>query len=57
MVYGRCYAKAGMSGGGTFDAEGRLIGMTTAGTIEDEFASVPVRHIMAAYEEITDENG
>lgn len=55
MVYGYCFARAGMSGGGTFDGRGHLIGMTTAGTQQNEFASVPVQHLQAAYEEIVSE--
>lgn len=55
MVYGSCFARAGMSGGGTFDGRGHLIGMTTAGTLQNEFASVPVQHLQAAYEEVVSE--
>ena len=54
MLYGHCYAKAGMSGGGTFDGRGYLIGMTTGGTPQYETASVPLPDIIAAYEEIVD---
>ena len=52
MLYGYCYAKAGMSGGGTFDGRGFLIGMTTGGTPRNETASVPLPDLMAAYEEV-----
>lgn len=52
MLYGHCYAKAGMSGGGTFDGQGYLIGMTTGGTQQNETASVPLPDIVAAYEEV-----
>lgn len=52
MLYGYCFAKAGMSGGGTFDGRGFLIGMTTAGTQQNEVVSVPVRHIDLAYQEV-----
>lgn len=52
MLYGHCYAKAGMSGGGTFDGQGYLIGMTTGGTQQNETASVPLPDIIAAYEEV-----
>lgn len=52
MLYGHCFAKAGMSGGGTFDGRGYLIGMTTGGTPQYETASVPLTDIIAAYEEV-----
>lgn len=52
MLYGYCYAKAGMSGGGTFDGRGFLIGMTTGGTPNNETASVPLPDLIAAYEEV-----
>lgn len=52
MLYGYCFAKAGMSGGGTFDGQGYLIGMTTGGTPQNEAASVPLPDIIAAYEEV-----
>lgn len=53
MLYGHGFAKAGMSGGGTFDGRGFLIGMTTGGTLQNETAGVPLPDIMAAYEEIS----
>ena len=52
MLYGHCFAEAGMSGGGTFDGRGYLIGMTTGGTERDETASVPLPDLLAAYEEV-----
>lgn len=52
MLYGHCFAKAGMSGGGTFDGRGYLIGMTTGGTPYYETASVTLSDIIAAYEEV-----
>lgn len=52
MLYGYCFAKAGMSGGGTFDGRGCLIGMTTAGTRQNEVVSVPAWHIDLAYQEV-----
>lgn len=55
MLYGYGFAKAGMSGGGTFDGYGHLIGMISGGTQRNETASVPLPSIMAAYEEITGE--
>ena len=47
MLYGHGFAKPGMSGGGTFDGRGFLIGMTTGGTIQNETASVPLPDIAA----------
>ncbi|MCH5261980.1 MAG: trypsin-like peptidase domain-containing protein [Lachnospiraceae bacterium] len=55
MLYAHCFAKTGMSGGGTFDGHGFLIGMTTAGTAQNESASVPVQHINLAYEEVVED--
>ena len=52
MLYGSGFARAGMSGGGTFDGRGFLIGMTTGGTLLNETASVPLPDIIAAYEEV-----
>lgn len=52
MLYGHGFAKAGMSGGGTFDAHGFLIGMTTGGTLQNETAGVPLPDIEEAYEEV-----
>lgn len=52
MLYGHGFAKAGMSGGGTFDGRGFLIGMTTGGTLQNETAGIPLPDIMAAYEEV-----
>ena len=52
MLYGYGIAKAGMSGGGIFDARGFLIGMTTGGTMQNETAGVPLPDIIAAYEEV-----
>ena len=52
MLYGYGFAKAGMSGGGTFDGHGFLIGMTTGGTLQNETAGVPLPDIVEAYEEV-----
>lgn len=52
MLYAHGFAKEGMSGGGTFDAHGYLIGMITGGTYWDETASVPLPDIVEAYETI-----
>lgn len=52
MLYGHGFARAGMSGGGTFDGRGFLIGMTTGGTLQNETASVPLPDIVEAYEEV-----
>lgn len=53
MLYGHGFAKEGMSGGGTFDGRGYLIGMTTGGTMLGETASVPLPDIIKAYDEMT----
>lgn len=55
MLYCHGFAREGMSGGGTFDGRGYLIGMTTGGTLENEVACVPLADIMAAYEEVVQE--
>lgn len=52
MLYGYGFAKAGMSGGGTFDGRGFLISMTTGGTLQNETAGVPLPDIIEAYEEV-----
>lgn len=49
MLYGHGFAKEGMSGGGTFDGRGYLIGMTTGGTYYNETAGVPLPDIIEAY--------
>lgn len=56
MLYGYCEAMPGMSGGGTFDKEGNFIGMLTAGTEENEIASLPVGIMLEEYERIVEEN-
>lgn len=56
MLYGYCKAVPGMSGGGTFDEEGNFIGMLTAGTEENEIASLPVGIMLEEYEGIVGEN-
>lgn len=52
MLHSNCYAKAGMSGGGTFDAYGNYIGIITGG-LDDESVSVPLPTIIEQYEELT----
>lgn len=52
MIYNYCYAKPGMSGGGTFDAHGHYIGMITGGN-GTESASLPLTVILGEYEKIT----
>lgn len=52
MLYGYGFAKAGMSGGGTFDGRGFLVSMTTGGTLQNETAGVPLPDIIKAYEEV-----
>lgn len=48
MLYTYCNAKAGMSGGGTYDIHGHYIGMLTGGYGE-ETVSLPVSVITEAY--------
>lgn len=52
MIYGYGYGVPGMSGGGTFDAKGNLIGMISGGTENGEIASVPLTLIIEAYERL-----
>lgn len=52
MLYGRGFAKEGMSGGGIFDGCGRLIGLLAGGTYQNEIAGVPVDQVTEAYREI-----
>ncbi len=52
MLYGRGFAKEGMSGGGIFDGCGRLIGLLAGGTYRNEIAGVPVDQVAEAYREI-----
>lgn len=52
MLYGYCKAMPGMSGGGTFDETGHFIGMLTAGTAEDEIASLPVEFVVEEFQKI-----
>ncbi len=54
MIYGYGYGTPGISGGGTFDARGNLIGMISGGTIVGEIASVPLTIIIEAYAELTE---
>lgn len=56
MLYGKGFAKAGMSGGGTFDGYGNLIGMTTGGTVQNEVAAVTLPDLVRVYEEIVQED-
>lgn len=44
MIYNYCKAKAGMSGGGTYDEHGHCIGMITGG-VDEETASLPIQFI------------
>ena len=53
MLYGRGFAREGMSGGGMFDGCGRLIGLLTGGTYQNEIAGVPVTQVLESYWEIT----
>lgn len=54
MLYGRGNAREGMSGGGTFDLQGRCVGMLTGGTDQGETASISVQKLAEAYAEILD---
>ncbi len=51
MIYNYCKAKAGMSGGGTFDEHGHCIGMITGG-FEQETASLPMACIREEWEKV-----
>lgn len=42
----------GMSGGGTFDTKGNLVGMITASSRNTETASIPIPILLEAYEEM-----
>lgn len=56
----KCYAKAGMSGGGVFDTSGRLLGMLSGGEVAEDSSireaeisySLPVMLIAQEYDEI-----
>ncbi|MDE5597888.1 MAG: serine protease [Lachnospiraceae bacterium] len=52
MLYCYGHAREGMSGGGTFDGKGNLIGIISGATMTGETASVPLPLIIEAYEEI-----
>lgn len=52
MLYGHGFAREGMSGGGMFDGCGRLIGLLTGGTYQNEIAGVPVDQVVEAYWEV-----
>lgn len=57
----KCYAKAGMSGGGVFDAGGRFLGMLSGGEVDsvstvkeaDVSYSIPVALIEEEYREVS----
>ncbi len=55
MLYGRGFAKEGMSGGGIFDGYGHLIGLLAGGTWQNEIAGVPSGEVERAYREIVGE--
>ncbi len=55
MLYGRGFAREGMSGGGIFDGCGRLIGLLAGGTYQNEIAGVPVDQVVRAYQEIAED--
>ncbi len=52
MLYCYGHAREGMSGGGTFDGKGNLIGIISGATMNGETASVPLPVIVEAYEAI-----
>ena len=52
MLYCKCSADAGMSGGPTFDAYGHYIGMLTGATDSGETVSVLLSDIETVYEQI-----
>ena len=52
MLYCYGHAREGMSGGGSFDGKGNLIGIISGATMNGETASVPLPVIIEAYEEI-----
>ncbi len=55
MLYGRGFAREGMSGCGIFDGCGYLVGLLAGGTDRNEIAGVPVKDVAAAYREIVGE--
>ena len=52
MLYCYGHAREGMSGGGSFDGKGNLIGIISGATMTGETASVPLPIIIKVYEEI-----
>lgn len=52
MLYGRGFAREGMSGGGMFDGCGRMIGLLAGGTCQNEIAGVPIDQVVQAYREV-----
>ena len=48
-TYCSCSVAQGMSGGGVFDFHGRLIGLVTGGTEENELAVLPVARIFSDF--------
>ena len=55
MLYGRGFAREGMSGCGIFDGCGYLVGLLAGGTDRNEIAGVPAKDVAAAYREIVGE--
>lgn len=53
MMWGRTYVKAGMSGGGVFDLQGRLIGILCGASGDNEVAVLPLSIIRTEYEQIS----
>ena len=55
MLYGRGFAREGMSGCGIFDGCGYLVGLLAGGTDRNEIAGVPAKDVALAYREIVGE--
>lgn len=51
MLLNECYAKAGMSGGGAFDENGRLVGIIIAGD-DQGTVCMPMTTVLAEYREL-----
>ncbi|MCM1539253.1 MAG: serine protease [bacterium] len=53
MLLNECYAEAGMSGGGVFDEEGRLVGIIIAGDGQGTVC-MPITTVLAEYRELAE---
>ena len=56
VIQTKCYARAGMSGGGMFDMDGRLLGMISGGSESDETYNIPSGTIKNEYQIIIQNN-